>query len=136
MSALSTEDLSRVRETSPAASAGQGLPAPTTMSEEGMQDQARALVGKLVVYTCRQRSDDSSPFRTYAGTLATGTDRFIVKLSAAYNYLAGVEQHKGVDVAVPMPHPDWLYTRLVDASVHQTEKATEKVSEMSTQITK
>ena len=123
----------RVRATSPAATAGQGLPAPEIMTARMLGDQAAALVDACVVYSCAP-VDGSQPFRRFAGRLSQAHDEegnaagYEVRLSEAYNYVSDTEQHRGPDVLYRMPADGWQYSRLVEMSVHQTECATRAVT--------
>ena len=128
----------RARAVSPRATAGQGFVAPVEMSVRMLGDQAAALVNACVVYTCRP-SDGSTDFARYAARLSAGapdqdgSPTYEVTLSEAYNYVAGVEVHDGPDVTYPFPAPDWVYIRLVETSVHQTEMAATTIEDMRVQ---
>ncbi|KAJ9439742.1 hypothetical protein DIPPA_70091 [Diplonema papillatum] len=119
----SESETERARSVAPSASAGQaGIPAPQHMSERQLHDQCRVLVGKVVVYSLRPVGSNE-PYKLHAGHLATSGERYEVRASVANNELHGVVQHTGPEQVYPLPADGYTYSRILDATVHQTEQA-------------
>lgn len=106
------------------ASLGEGTPAaPEIMTPEQLSGQLEALAGGVICYRAYRADDATQTWNRYAGKLeklANGT--FTVQVGPDYNYMPGVFQ-QSARATVPIPHPDYQYTRIVRASVWVTEFA-------------
>ena len=105
----------------PTATAGEGaMPLYSEMSEWMLLEQLKGLVGSVVVYCCVHRDAKDGGLQPYAAKLVATEGGFEVTRSTAYNYIDGCVPHVGPDELYPIPHPDFLYSSVLYATVFQT----------------